>query len=271
MRITSVSNPRIKQLVRLQESRTRRESGMFLINGVRETLQACECGIEILEVYAQENEAPELLMRQIERSYPAAAFFEVPKHVFDKIAFGERREGILVVAQARVVTGENVWNEFWKQFDSEQDKAPLFAVVEKMEKPGNLGAVFRSADGAGFDAVLIANPRCDLYNPSTIRCSLGTVFHLPVVIDSSQRILQELLEHRISPAAAWCNDSRAYTECDFTIPSAIVLGTESSGLSETWKHPEVRAVHIPMLGYVDSLNVSNAAAILFYEARRQRG
>lgn len=280
IRITSLSNPRIKQIVRLQQGRSRRKTGLFLINGVRETLRALECGIEIIEIYVNEAhsngtnfaEEKKTLFRKI--SQQKTMFFDVSEPVFEKIAFGQRREGILAVARSQNVTGEESWKKFWHRFELTPQRAPLFAVVEKVEKPGNLGAVFRSADGAGVDAVLIADSLCDLYNPNTIRASLGTVFRVPAIVDSSVRIWQELTRHNIHLTAARCDmeDDKncLYTDYDFTQSTAIVLGTEADGLSELWKRPEIQAIHLPMLGIADSLNVSNAAAVLFYEARRQR-
>lgn len=294
MRITSPSNPRIKNIVRLQEGRIRREMGLFLINGEREIVRAIECGVAITEIYHCNDNSSltqstsseySAFLQKIQQS--TSAVFEVSEQVFEKIAFGQRREGMVAVAQIQDESNDIQWENLWKQFDQRNEEIrkasrsshsswifPLFAVVEHVEKPGNLGAIFRSADGAGIDAIFIADPLCDLYNPNTIRSSLGTVFRVPAIIDSSQRILQELTLHHITIAAARC-DERAqnnllYTQYDFTQPTAIVLGTEADGLSTTWDRPEIQPIYLPMLGIADSLNVSNAAAVLFYEARRQK-
>ncbi len=265
-RITSLSNPRIKSVVKLQQGRDRRETGLFLINGYREIRRACDCGFELCEVYLWPDalerflEQPErdAFVRQIERK--GTELFEVAAPVFEKIAFGQRAEGIVAVAKSRFGN----WN------DLRLPDNPLIGVVEQVEKPGNLGAILRSADGAGLDAVFVADPVCDVFNPNTIRASLGTVFRLPLIVDSSETILRELLRRKIHIAAARCDGSVSYTDFDWTGPTAIVLGTEADGLSPTWFHPEIQAVHLPMSGIADSLNVSAAAAVFFYEARRRR-
>jgi len=252
--------------VKLQEGRFRRESNRFLIDGFREISRAFQCGIDVRELYVWPDAFEKFLKPEIRNDFLRQAaqkgveLLEVTGPVFEKIAFGSRREGILAVAVARPLT----WEELRLPAN------PLIGVVEQVEKPGNLGAIFRSADGAGLDAILIANPLCDIYNPNTIRTGLGTVFHLPAIADTSETILRELLRRKITPVAARCEAAVSYADFDWTGPTAIVLGTEANGLSEAWRHPEIRSVRLPMHGIADSLNVSNAAAILFYEARRQR-
>ena len=264
--ITSLSNPRVKYVVKLQQGRFRRESGRFLIDGFREIERALDCGFEICEIFFQNeiiakflgNEKRNEFFRKL--SPLNVEMFDVSASVFEKIAFGERREGIVAVAKSQLID----WNELRLPTN------PLIGVVERVEKPGNLGAILRSADGAGFDAIFVADPLCDIYNPNTIRASLGTVFHVPTIVDTSEMILRELLSRKIAIAAAKCDGSVPYTDFNWAGPAAIVLGTEADGLSEIWNHPEVRPIHLPMHGIADSLNVSNAAAILFYEARRNR-
>ena len=147
---------------------------------------------------------------------------------------------------------------------------PLIAVVEAIEKPGNLGAIIRSADGAGFDAVLATDAVTDIYNPNAIRASLGTIFCLPVVQTDAKTALAWLAENRIIPYAARVEAAACYSAADFTGPTAFVVGSEATGLSSTWAGDQVQSISLPMLGAADSLNVSATSAILFYEARRQR-
>ena len=264
--LTSLSNPRVKTLVKLQEGRFRREANRFLIDGFREIRRAFQCGIDVRELYLWpeafekflEPETQNDLLHQA--SQKGMEVFEVTASVFEKIAFGQRREGILAVAVPHPLG--------WSDLRLPPD--PLIGVVERVEKPGNLGAIFRSADGAGLDAILVADPLCDLYNPNTIRASLGTVFYVPAIVDTGEAIYRELLHRNITMTAARCDGAVSYTDYDWTGPKAILLGTESEGLSEQWHRPEVQSVRLPMNGIADSLNVSNAAAILFYEARRQR-
>jgi RNA methyltransferase, TrmH family len=147
---------------------------------------------------------------------------------------------------------------------------PLVAVVEGIEKPGNLGAILRSADGAGVDALIAADPRTDLFNPNAIRASLGTIFSVPIANATSAKTISWLTDHGISIVVARVDGSVAYDQVDYRGPLAIVLGSEAHGLAGTWSGPGIQAVSLPMLGVADSLNVSAAAAILLYEARRQR-
>ena len=264
--ITSVSNFRVKDAVRLRTGRNRRDESRFLIDGIRETARALESGIAIDEVFVlnknTENSAKskefDLLLRSL--SQKNTQIWSVSEPVFEKIAFGQRLEGIIAVAQRR----------YWNWNDLQLPECPIITVLERIEKPGNIGAVFRSADGAGLDAVFIADPLCDHYNTNAIRASLGTIFRIPVIVDSSENIVRELSDRNISIAAAKCDGSVPYTEFDYRNPCAIVLGSEADGLTDSWNRDFVQAVRLPMLGIADSLNVSTAAAVIFYEARRQR-
>ena len=182
-----------------------------------------------------------------------------------KILFGDREEGFVAVAE------EPVWSFDVFETRIGQKPSPLLAVLEKIENPGNLGAVFRSADAAGFDGVMIADSHVDPFHSNSIRNSMGTVFHVPMVSDTSAVLHRWLADRKFQIAAAWCSDNTVpYTAVDFCRPTAIVLGNEAEGLSDTWSTEEIISVTVPMFGIADSLNVSVAAGILFYEARRQR-
>ncbi len=261
--ITSTQNPRIKEVVRLRTSRERRHSGRILIDGEREIARALEAGVEIVELYfspdaARRPKAGDL----IEAAQRAGVeLIDVGELVFAKIAYGDRHEGFVAVAERPRRT----------LADLRLGPASLVAVVEGVEKPGNLGAILRSADAAGVEALIAADPRTDVYGPNAIRASLGAVFCVPMV------------EATAAEAAAWLHASgarifaasptaeRSYTDADFRGATAFVFGAEAGGLSPAWSGAEIEPVAIPMRGGVDSLNVSAAAAILFYEARRQRG
>ncbi|MDY0170959.1 MAG: RNA methyltransferase, partial [Thermoguttaceae bacterium] len=190
-----------------------------------------------------------------------AELLEVTESVFVKLAFGQRAEGVLAVAEPPATELASL----------RLPEHPLVAVLEGFEKPGNVGAVLRSADGAGISAVVVADPRTDLFNPNAIRASLGTIFSLPVRKAAGSEALAWLREHRLNVVAARVDGSVPYTEVDFRPPTAIVLGSEAEGLSPLWHGEHITAVRLPMLGEADSLNVSAAAAVLFYEALRQRG
>jgi len=181
--------------------------------------------------------------------------------VFEKLAFGDRAEGVLAVARTPHRT----------LADLELPDRPLIAVLEGVEKPGNIGAILRSADAAGVSAVIIAGSDADLYNPNTVRASLGTIFTVPVCAADPATIRNWLNARRISIFAARVDAKESYTAADFRGPTAIVLGSEADGLSATWTAPKISPIRLPMRGAADSLNVSATAAVLFYEAVRQRG
>jgi len=261
--ITSPHNPRVKEAFRLRDRRHRDKQQRILIDGAREIGRAIEGGVRLLEVFAcptlcKRDDARRLLERLPET---AAEVLEVAEPVFQKLAFGDRAEGVLAVA--------HMPNPTLSQLTLAEP--PLVAVLEGVEKPGNLGAVIRSADGAGLSALLVADPRTDLYNPNTIRASLGTVFTLPVGTAASDEALDWLRSKRLAIYAARVDGARPYTEVDFRPPSALVLGSEAEGLTPRWAGPEIIEIRLPMLGKADSLNVAAAATVLFYEAMRQRG
>jgi RNA methyltransferase, TrmH family len=260
--ITSVHNPRVKDAIKLRDSRQRHNQGRFLIDGARETLQAIAGRVQFVEAFVC---APLCTSSDARRAVEqlrkiGVPNWDVPPEVFEKMAFGERREGVLVVAETprRDLAGIEV-----------RDDAPI-AVVEAVEKPGNLGAVLRTADAAGIAAVIAADSRTDLYNPNSIRASLGTVFTSQVCQATTDETLGWLRARGYLIFAARPNAARDYSEVDFRQKCAIVLGSEASGLSAAWEAPDVIGIKLPMLGHADSLNVSTTAAALFYEALRQR-
>jgi TrmH family RNA methyltransferase len=261
--ITSRQNARIKDAAKLRERRQRQRQGRFLIDGAREIQRAIDRGVEIVEAFACEEHfdddqtrAAALALQSV-----AGAYATVTAEVFEKLCYGERTGGVLAVARTPRRTLD----------DLAPPPAPLVAVIESLEKPGNVGAVLRSADGAGVDAVIVADPRTDLFNPNTIRASLGTVFDGNVVASSSEAALAWLERRGIPIFAARPDASRLYTEVDYRGGAAIVLGSEAEGLSRQWQSDRVTGVRLPMRGIADSLNVSATAAVLFYEAQRQRG
>ena len=262
-RITSRQNPRVKEAVRLRDGRARQREGHFLIDGAREIIRAVEAGICCREAFFCDD----LLQSTDSRAAVAAVrsagaeMLDVSPEVFEKLSFGDRADGIVVVAEVPVRRLEDL------QLPAE----PLVAVLERVEKPGNVGAVLRSADAAGVDAVIVADGRTDLFNPNTIRASLGTVFRENVCEATSAETIAWLGRQRLTIFAARPDAQFLYTEIDLRGGVAIVLGSEAAGLSEAWRTANVQAVRLPMHGRADSLNVSTAATVLFYEALRQRG
>jgi TrmH family RNA methyltransferase len=268
--ITSFSNPQVKDVVRLRTGKHRRRKEHFLIDGVREISRAIVSNIEIVKVYIEndyfsretnhtisEKDRLRKLLQELDRR---GCVWEVTHEIFLKMTFGERNEGVIAVAESPIRD----------LVDVTLSENPLVCVLEGIEKPGNIGAVFRSADGAGLDAVIVAQPETDLFNPGTVRASLGTVFPMQSAVTSSEDVLKWLRNQNVQIIATKCDGAVPHDTIDFTLPTAIVMGCESAGLSDIWNAPDIHAVKIPMLGLADSLNISNAAAILFYEARRQR-
>ena len=260
--ITSLTNPRVKAAVRLRDRAERDLTGLTIVDGAREILRALDAGVDVEQAFL----APDLLRSPdgfavADRLRHRPTTLEVSPAVLARVAFGQRSDGVVaVVATPTTELADLVLRPY-----------PLVVVAEAIEKPGNLGAIIRTADGAGADAIIAADPRTDLFNPNAIRASLGTIFALPVVAATAVVTIDWLEEHGIRPVAARVDAPAAYTDVDLRGPLAIVLGSEAGGLSHAWSDANVQPVAIPMHGMADSLNVSIAAAVLLYEARRQRG
>lgn len=261
--ITSLQNPRIKAALRLRSARQRRKQGRFLIDGLREISRAIQSGIHLIEGFFCPQEADSGQLQQVLDLWAKTRvpLWQVSPAVMEKLAYGQRREGLVAVAQipSRLLE-ELVLPE-----------RPVVAVLEGVEKPGNIGAVLRSADAAGVSAVVLADCPGDLWNPNCIRASLGCVFRLPIAVSSSQEVLAWLRREGLRMYAARVDGSILYTQSDLRPPAAIILGSEAQGLSSVWTGPGIQPIRIPMCGQADSLNISVAAAVLFYESLRQRG
>jgi len=261
--ITSLQNPRLKAAARLRDRRDRDEEGKILIDGAREVGRAAAAGVRLLEVYlcpaiVHTDEASQIVARLTQSD---AEILELSEAAWSKIAYGDRSDGILAVAETPRRT----------LADLVLPASPLVAVAAGIEKPGNLGAICRSADAAGVSAMIVADGRTDLFNPNAIRASLGTIFSLPTCQASGDETLAWLRKNSLQIVAARVDADRWFTEIDWQQPTAIILGSEATGLDSAWSGPEVTPIALPMLGAADSLNVSTSAAVLFYEALRQRG
>lgn len=264
--ITSTDNPRIKQLVHLREKRTRDATGLFLIEGFRELSRAFAGNVTIQELFI----CPELFLGENERGLIASLqkkgtkVIRTTEKVFHKISYRDRPDGLIAVAVQMRFTLTTIEKVL------QGKNAPLLVIAEAVEKPGNLGTILRSADGAGADGVIIVDRCTDIYNPNVVRASVGTLFTVPVVESSSDAVIPWLRERRIAIAAATPSGSTVYYEADFTKPVAIAFGTEQLGLTRQWMAAATLQVVIPMHGVADSLNVAQASTILLYEAARQR-
>ena len=261
--ISSLQNPRVKDAIRLRDRRHRQARQRILIDGARELARALGAGLTMREVFLCEAlcESPDSQRLLAMLPHCGGEILRVSQPVFEKLAFGQRAEGVLGVADMPRTTLD----------DLQLPDAPLVAVLEGVEKPGNVGAVLRRADGAGVSALIVADVATDLYNPNAIRASLGTIFAIPVCETSSAAAIPWLRERGLKIVAARVDGAVPYTAVDYRGPTALVLGSEAHGLSPLWSAADVTAVRLPMQGVADSLNVSATAAVLFYEALRQRG
>ena len=255
--ITSVQNARIKHVVALQQkSSLRREEGLFVVEGQREIEHCIGCGYEITERYIVEGGGWKV-------NTPATVispFTFVTPQVYEKMAYRESTEGMIAVAKCKDHSLASL----------QLPENPMIVVLERVEKPGNLGAVLRTAEAAHVDAVIVCDPLTDFYNPNVIRASIGGVFSVPTAACSSKACIAFLKAQGIRILTAQLQDSFDYYDYDMAHATAIVMGTESTGLTDIWRQAADAHIRIPMLGRLDSLNVSVSAAILIYEAVRQR-
>ncbi len=258
-KITSLQNQRIKNIVKLQKASERRKQKLFVVEGLKEIAHVVQCGYQIHSLFYCPEIAPEGFPKSIAPKVPQ--IFEVSAEVFSKIAYRETTGGIMALGYSRFLTFEEL----------KLSKTPLVVVLEHVEKPGNLGAILRTADAAQVDAVIICDPATDLYNPNVIRASIGCVFSTQVVSCSSEDAMRWLKSKEIRSYAAAIQTNKWYHESDLNQPAALIMGTESEGLSKQWREFSEEIIKIPMMGINDSLNVSTATAILIYEAMRQRG
>ena len=257
-KLTSAQNPKIKNLLLLQEkSKARREQGLFVVEGRRELEHCLEAGYTVRTVFVCPEIAGDITEEAVENS---PAVIEITPELYRKVAYREGTEGII----AEVECKELGLNEL------ELPEKPLIVVLEAVEKPGNLGAVLRSADAACASAVIVCDPLTDLYNPNLIRASIGAIFTVPTVAATSADAIAFLKERGIQILTAQLQDSSLYYDLDMTRGTAIVMGTESTGLTDVWRKAADAHIRIPMLGRLDSLNVSVSASILLFEAVRQR-
>lgn len=260
-KITSPQNPTVKRIAQLSKSKGRREQGLFVMEGARELSLAKNAGYEVESVFVcQEifanSEYPRVLNGLSERIVT-----EITPVIFEKMAYREHSDGIIALMRP-------------KKHDLSSlplPENPFIIVLEAVEKPGNLGAILRTADAAKVDAVIVCDPNTDIYNPNVIRSSIGCLFTVPVGVCSSKEAYEWLQSKQVTTYAAELTAAKWYHEVDFKGPSAIIMGTEADGLTSFWLDTADTRIKIPMRGAIDSLNVSVSTAILTFEAMRQRG
>jgi len=258
-KIESTQNPLIKSIIQLQDkARNRKKEGLFIIEGLREIELALAGQYEIETLLFCADILDFNLLRPFITSKTQC--IELTKEVYQKLAYRDTTEGVIALAKVR--------NHTLDQLNLPEN--PLILVAEATEKPGNIGAMLRTADAAHIDAVIIANPRTDLYNPNIIRSSVGCLFTNQIALATTEEAIAFLKAKHIQTYAATLQNSCSYHTQDYTAPSAFIVGTESTGLTEPWRETSTQNIIIPMSGVIDSMNVSVAASILLFEAKRQR-
>jgi len=261
--ISSVQNSLVKKIILLKEkSRERRKTGLFVLEGYRELRLALKGKFYIENLLFQPDLISEdTILKLLDEYESRPEIIAVTKEVYQKLAYRQTTEGLIAVAQSK----SNLLDELKLSSES-----PLILVAEAPEKPGNIGAILRTADAANLDAVIITNPKTDLYNPNIIRSSVGCVFTNTIATGSTSEVIGFLQRHHITIFCAALSASKNYLECDFKKATAIIVGTESTGLSKEWLENSYQNIIIPMQGEIDSMNVSVSAGILIFEAKRQR-
>jgi TrmH family RNA methyltransferase len=259
--ISSRQNDRIKNVVALQKHAEREEQGCFVIEGLKEIAKAVKAGYTLETVFVNPKIFNIYKVGEFFGGSRPQQIFEVTGDVYEKIAYRENSGGIVAVAKTKQLSPENI----------SLPEKPMVLVIEGVEKPGNIGAIYRTADAAGVDAVVISGARTDFYNPNAIRASLGCVFSVPTVILPTEEAIGWLKSKSIRIFATHLLASKPYHMCDYTHATAIVMGTEDKGITDDWLNASVERIIIPMAGEADSMNVSASTAVVIFEARRQRG
>ncbi len=271
LKITSFQNSNLKEVQLLREAKARKVTGLTIVEGLREMSLAWRAKVEFQKIFVSpesiaKNSTSAILLQEIDSS--GIQILEVSKDMFAKISYGERMDGLLAVCRPLELKVEDIALESKKS--TRETEVSLWVVVEAVEKPGNLGAILRTCDAAGVDGLFVCGQGTDLYNPNVIRASLGAIFTARVVVDTNDNVLEFLKEHKIQILATTPGAQKFYTQADFRVSSALVLGSEDSGLGEFWLKNSALKIKVPMLGQMDSLNVSTATAVVLYEALRQR-
>lgn len=260
-KITSLQNTRIKNIVKLGKAKERKDQNLFILEGARELTLALSVGYKPDSVFV----CPELFAKtdypHVLDSITEDLIYEVSQQVFEKVAYREGSDGLIALMKPKQHS----------LVDLSIKNNPFIIILEAVEKPGNLGAILRTADAAQVDAVIVCDPQTDVYNPNAIRSSVGCIFTVPVAVCSSTEALAWLKQQGITSYAAELQASEWYQDVNYTTPSAIVMGTEADGLTDFWLNNADKRIKIPMRGKIDSLNVSVSTAVITFEAMRQRG
>lgn len=270
LRITSPKNPKLINAIKLRDSKHRRTQGLFLIDGIRSIELALESGVVIRELFVEESEVgtSRILHRCIDR---IGAVYALDRSLMEKINYGEQSHQAVAVAENFATDLESLSTRIQNSYANRVSPSHLFLVVDRIEKPGNLGAILRTADAAGLDAVLLSDSICDPFNPNAIRSSLGAVFTLPIGLGTMETISEWLHAQNVVVYTARVEGANDYTSTKFADRAALVVGNEANGLGDRWLGNDCRAVRIPMHGKIDSLNASVSTAVIVFEMVRQLG
>lgn len=261
MTITSLQNNAIKNIVKLGKNRERQQQGLFVIEGARELSLALRANYTIESVYVCRELFETTKYPDVLDALPNNIVFDITHEVFSKIAYRENSDGVVALAKPKKHGLDNLV----------LSDNPFIIILESVEKPGNLGAILRTADAAAIDAVVVCQPQTDLYNPNVIRSSVGGIFTVQTAVCTSEEAINWLRSKNIASYAAELEAAEYYQDTNFTNASAIVMGTEADGLTPIWLNNADKRIKIPMRGEIDSLNVSVSTAVLTFEAMRQRG
>ena len=261
MLLSSLQNPSVKNLVKLSKARERKAQNLFVVEGARELSLALAGDYSIQEVYVcrelfQNTRYPNVLDTIVNYR-----IIEITPQVFEKVSYRKSSDGLIALLQPKLHTLSNI----------QLSETPFVIILESVEKPGNLGAILRTADAAAVDAVIVCDPHTDIYNPNVIRSSVGALFTVQTAVCTSEEAMEWLHKHSIASYAAELEAAEWYQDIDYRCPSAIVMGTEAEGLTSSWLNYATKRIKIPMRGKIDSLNVSVSTAVLTFEAMRQRG
>lgn len=260
--VSSTQNQLVKDILQLQDkSKARKKTSKFIIEGYREINFALKNGYQVQQILFCFDFFDETLLKPFEKQIdPSIELIEVNKEVYQKIAYRESTEGIIAISKIKD----------HKLEDLSLQKNPLIVVLESLEKPGNIGAILRTVDAAKIDAVIIADAKTDLYNPNIVRSSVGAIFTNNIAVASSEDVINYLKKKNIAIYSAILQEAVPYYSVNYQNGSAIVMGTEATGLTKVWRDESTKNIIIPMEGQIDSMNVSVAAAVLIFEAKRQR-
>lgn len=261
MLISSPQNTKIKALKKLDKASERREQGVFLIEGMRELCLADWAGYQVTQLFICEDLLVADEVYSIDKCKLAGTeIFTITKEVYESVAYRGTTEGVIATALPKAHTLGQL----------KLSANPLILVIEGVEKPGNLGAMLRTCDAVSVDAVIVCDTKTDIYNPNVVRSSIGTIFTNQVAVAPTEEVIIFLKEKEIKTYAADLTATESYYQKELSKPTAIIVGDEATGLSPQWVAAADERIKIPMLGKIDSLNVSVSAAVLLYEALRQR-